>query len=199
MLISVQLPFPYRRESDVVARHLQVVNTGLDWAAAAKAATPWVQSVRDNPPPFWAMESLLREYPISSAEGLALMRLAEALLRVPDAETAIALTADTAILTACGNDYGYERVFARQIEALGTAGDTLIAFSTSGKSKNIKEAIHAAHKKGMRILGISGNKGMNALCAIDIICPGSNTAIIQECHMVVTHLLCQAIERGVPK
>ena len=112
---------------------------------------------------------------------------------------AIALTADTAILTACGNDYGYERVFARQIEALGTAGDTLIAFSTSGKSKNIKEAIHAAHKKGMRILGISGNKGMNALCAIDIICPGANTAIIQECHMVVTHLLCQAIERGVPK
>ena len=112
---------------------------------------------------------------------------------------AIALTADTAILTACGNDYGYERVFARQIEALGTAGDTLIAFSTSGKSKNIKEAIHAAHKQGMRILGISGNKGMNALCAIDIICPGSNTAIIQECHMVVTHLLCQAIERGVPK
>lgn len=112
---------------------------------------------------------------------------------------AIALTADTAILTACGNDYGYERVFARQIEALGTAGDTLIAFSTSGKSKNIKEAIHAAHKKGLRILGISGNKGMNALCAIDIICPGSNTAIIQECHMVVTHLLCQAIERGVPK
>ena len=94
MLINVHLPSPYRSESDVVARHLQVVNTGLDWAAAAKAATPWVQSVRDNPPPFWAMESLLREYPISSAEGLALMRLAEALLRVPDAETAIALTAD---------------------------------------------------------------------------------------------------------
>ena len=57
-------------------------------------ATPWVQSVRDNPPPFWAMESLLKEYPISSAEGLALMRLAEALLRVPDVETAVALTAD---------------------------------------------------------------------------------------------------------
>ena len=94
MLIHSQLPNPYRSESEVVARHLQVVNTGLDWAAAAKAATPWVQSVRDNPPPFWAMESLLREYPISSAEGLALMRLAEALLRVPDAETAIALTAD---------------------------------------------------------------------------------------------------------
>ena len=66
----------------------------LDWAAASAPARPWVQAVRDNPPPFWAMESLLREYPISSAEGLALMRLAEALLRVPDAETAIALTAD---------------------------------------------------------------------------------------------------------
>jgi len=94
VLIHSQLPIPYRPESEVVARALQVVNTGLDWAAAAKAATPWVQAVRDNPPPFWAMESLLREYPISSAEGLALMRLAEALLRVPDAETAIALTAD---------------------------------------------------------------------------------------------------------
>ncbi|MES2944867.1 MAG: proline dehydrogenase family protein, partial [Pseudomonadota bacterium] len=68
--------------------------TALDWAAAAHSAQPWVQAVRDNPPPFWAMESLLKEYPISSAEGLALMRLAEALLRVPDAETAIALTAD---------------------------------------------------------------------------------------------------------
>src|SRR5205814_8627153 len=62
--------------------------------AAAEAAKPWVAAVRRHPPPFWAMESLLKEYPISSAEGLALMRLAEALLRVPDAETAIALTAD---------------------------------------------------------------------------------------------------------
>jgi RHH-type proline utilization regulon transcriptional repressor/proline dehydrogenase/delta 1-pyrroline-5-carboxylate dehydrogenase len=66
----------------------------LDWSAAATVAAPWVQAVRRHPPPFWAMESLLKEYPISSAEGLALMRLAEALLRVPDAETAIALTAD---------------------------------------------------------------------------------------------------------
>jgi RHH-type transcriptional regulator, proline utilization regulon repressor / proline dehydrogenase / delta 1-pyrroline-5-carboxylate dehydrogenase len=89
-----RLPFPYRPEAEVVAHRLQAVSQGLDWAAAAQAAAPWVQAVRDNPPPFWAMESLLKEYPISSAEGLALMRLAEALLRVPDAETAIALTAD---------------------------------------------------------------------------------------------------------
>ncbi len=94
MPVAQRLPFPYRPEAEVVARHLQNVSQILDWAAAARAATPWVQAVRDNPPPFWAMESLLKEYPISSAEGLALMRLAEALLRVPDAETAIALTAD---------------------------------------------------------------------------------------------------------
>ena len=94
MSVAQILPFPYRPEAEVVARNLQSVSQSLDWAAAARAATPWVQAVRDNPPPFWAMESLLKEYPISSAEGLALMRLAEALLRVPDAETAIALTAD---------------------------------------------------------------------------------------------------------
>src|SRR5205085_36089 len=70
------------------------LSNGLVWTQAAAIAAPWVQAVRDKPAPFWAMESLLREYPISSAEGLALMRLAEALLRVPDAETAIALTAD---------------------------------------------------------------------------------------------------------
>ena len=90
----MHLPNPYRPEADTVSQLLGSLADALDWAAAAKAASPWVQAVRQNPPPFWAMESLLKEYPISSAEGLALMRLAEALLRVPDAETAIALTAD---------------------------------------------------------------------------------------------------------
>ena len=111
MLTHARLPFPYRTESEVVARQLQVVNTGLDWAAAARTAAPWVQAVRDNPPPFWAMESLLREYPISSAEGLALMRLAEALLRVPDAETAITLTADQ--LGRADFDNAGDKVLAR--------------------------------------------------------------------------------------
>ncbi|MGH8857010.1 MAG: bifunctional proline dehydrogenase/L-glutamate gamma-semialdehyde dehydrogenase, partial [Polaromonas sp.] len=90
----MRLSFPYRPEADIVSHRLDALSGALDWAAAAQSAQPWVQAVRDNPPPFWAMESLLKEYPISSAEGLALMRLAEALLRVPDAETAIALTAD---------------------------------------------------------------------------------------------------------
>ena len=90
----MRLPTPYRPEAQTVVHRLAQLDGRLDWHAAARVAAPWVQAVRDNPPPFWAMESLLKEYPISSAEGLALMRLAEALLRVPDAETAIALTAD---------------------------------------------------------------------------------------------------------
>ena len=89
-----RLPNPYQSEAAVVSTLLAPLQTALDWAAAAQTAQPWVRAVRNNPPPFWAMESLLKEYPISSAEGLALMRLAEALLRVPDVETAIALTAD---------------------------------------------------------------------------------------------------------
>lgn len=89
-----RLPFPYRPETAIVTDRLETLRGALDWAAAAGVAAPWVAAVRNSPPPFWALESLLKEYPISSAEGLALMRLAEALLRVPDAETAIALTAD---------------------------------------------------------------------------------------------------------
>jgi RHH-type transcriptional regulator, proline utilization regulon repressor / proline dehydrogenase / delta 1-pyrroline-5-carboxylate dehydrogenase len=92
--MNARLPPPYRDEAPIVDALLQSLSGGLDWHAVVAVATPWVQAVRDRPAPFWALESLLREYPISSAEGLALMRLAEALLRVPDAETAIALTAD---------------------------------------------------------------------------------------------------------
>ena len=89
-----RLPFPYRPEPEVVAALLQHLQGQLPWPGVIAMARPWVQAVREKPAPFWALESLLREYPISSSEGLALMRLAEALLRVPDAETAIALTAD---------------------------------------------------------------------------------------------------------
>ena len=92
--MTQHLPFPYRPEAGIVAKHLASLGAALDWAAAAQQARPWVEAVRKHPPPFWALESLLKEYSIASAEGLALMRLAEALLRVPDAETAIALTAD---------------------------------------------------------------------------------------------------------
>ena len=69
-----RLPFPYRREADVVGHRLQSLHDALDWPAVVRVARPWVEAVRKHPPPFWAMESLLKEYPISSAEGLALMR-----------------------------------------------------------------------------------------------------------------------------
>jgi RHH-type transcriptional regulator, proline utilization regulon repressor / proline dehydrogenase / delta 1-pyrroline-5-carboxylate dehydrogenase len=91
---SPRLPCPCRPEEEVITLRLQSLSGVLDWHAVQTKAEPWVQAVRDQPAPFWAMESLLKEYPISSSEGLALMRLAEALLRVPDADTAIALTAD---------------------------------------------------------------------------------------------------------
>lgn len=90
----MRLPFPYRDELDIVRRNVDAAAAVLDWPQVVAMAQPWVAAVRDNPPPFWAMESLLKEYPISRPEGLALMRLAEALLRVPDSATAIALTAD---------------------------------------------------------------------------------------------------------
>lgn len=90
----MRLPHPCRPEADVVRHRLQALEGALNWDEAMRQARPWVQAVRDHPPPFWALESLLKEFPISSQEGLALMRLAEALLRVPDADTAIALTAD---------------------------------------------------------------------------------------------------------
>jgi RHH-type proline utilization regulon transcriptional repressor/proline dehydrogenase/delta 1-pyrroline-5-carboxylate dehydrogenase len=89
-----RLPFPYRGEAEVVAASLATLQGRLDWTAVMAMSRPWVHGARATPAPFWAMESLLREYPISKPEGLALMRLAEALLRVPDVETAIALTAD---------------------------------------------------------------------------------------------------------
>ena len=91
---SARLSAPCRDERQVLDESLAAVGGRLDWPEAMRSARPWVQAVRAKPAPFWALESLLREYPISSAEGSALMRLAEALLRVPDAETAIALTAD---------------------------------------------------------------------------------------------------------
>ena len=89
-----RLPDPYRAEAPLLAERLRALQGALDWPAVVAQARPWVQALRDHPPPFWALERLLTEYPIQSQEGLALMRLAEALLRVPDSETAVALTAE---------------------------------------------------------------------------------------------------------
>ncbi|MGL4231011.1 MAG: bifunctional proline dehydrogenase/L-glutamate gamma-semialdehyde dehydrogenase, partial [Casimicrobium sp.] len=90
----MRLPHPYRPEKPIVDANIARAAAHLNWDKVIAAARPWVEGVRRDPPPFWAMESLLKEYPISKPEGLALMRLAEALLRVPDSATAIELTAD---------------------------------------------------------------------------------------------------------
>lgn len=109
---------------------------------------------------------------------------------------AIALTTDTSILTAIGNDYGYHRLFARQIEALGNKGDIFIAYSTSGNSENICEALGVAKEREIITVGMTGNKGgkMNILCDFLIEIPSSSTPKIQEGHLVIGHIICGLIE-----
>uniref|UniRef100_UPI0035142AB3 D-sedoheptulose 7-phosphate isomerase n=1 Tax=Siccirubricoccus soli TaxID=2899147 RepID=UPI0035142AB3 len=110
---------------------------------------------------------------------------------------AIALTTDSSILTAIGNDYGYERVFARQVEALGRQGDVLFAISTSGRSPNILAALRAARAKGMATLGFTGAAGgeMPPLCDHCLRVPATVTPLIQEGHAVAGHTICALIER----
>jgi len=112
---------------------------------------------------------------------------------------AIALTTDSSILTAVGNDYGYQDVFARQIQALGQAGDVFIAISTSGNSPNILKAIDAAKARGLTVIGLTGKSGgkMKPLCDICICAPSDSTPRIQECHLVIEHALCACIEEAM--
>lgn len=112
---------------------------------------------------------------------------------------AIALTTDTSILTAIGNDYGYDYVFARQIEALGREGDLLIAISTSGNSRNIVRAVHAAKERGMTVVGFTGQSGgsMASLCDICLCMPSVETPKVQEGHEFLGHLICGMIEQEV--
>ena len=112
---------------------------------------------------------------------------------------AIALTTDTSILTAIGNDYGYDYVFARQVEALGQAGDVLFAISTSGNSKNIVRAIDAARTKGLKVVGFTGQGGgaMAALCDVCFRVPSPETPRIQEGHEALGHLICALIEQEI--
>ena len=107
-----------------------------------------------------------------------------------------ALTTDTSAITAIGNDYDYDLVFSRQLEALGRKGDLLVAISTSGNSKNVLNALEFAGKSGIKTLGFSGKGGgaMNELCDINLVVPSSDTARIQEMHIFFVHTICQAID-----
>jgi D-sedoheptulose 7-phosphate isomerase len=109
---------------------------------------------------------------------------------------ALALTTDTSVLTAIGNDYGYEQVFERQIRGLGNAGDVFIALSTSGRSRNILRAIEAARDKRLAVIGFSGRSGgdMRRQCDICLLAPSDATPLIQQIHMIAGHIICGLIE-----
>ncbi len=112
---------------------------------------------------------------------------------------ALALTTDTSILTAGANDYGFEQVFARQIEALGQSGDVLAAFSTSGNSANVIQAVQVAREKNIPVIGFLGGDGgkLKHLVDIPLIVPSAETARIQEVHGVMIHILCELLETAL--
>ena len=112
---------------------------------------------------------------------------------------AVALTTDSSILTAIGNDYGYEKLFERQVQALGRAGDVLVVYSTSGRSPNVLRALEAARALGVRTIGMTGNRGgpMHDLCDFVLATPSDSTPKIQEGHLVMGHILCGLVERAM--
>jgi D-sedoheptulose 7-phosphate isomerase len=110
---------------------------------------------------------------------------------------AIALTTDSSIITAGGNDFGFDCIFARQIEALGQPGDIFLGISTSGNSKNILQALQQAKEMNITTIGFSGSGGgtMKSLCDHNVIIPSDVTMNIQECHLALEHIFCMAVER----
>ena len=109
----------------------------------------------------------------------------------------VALTTDTSNLTAIGNDYGYDKVFSRQMEGMGSEGDLFIGISTSGNSKNIINAIHAAKAKGVQTVALVGRDGgeMARIADYAIIVPSNDTPRIQESHILIGHMICDIIEK----
>ena len=108
----------------------------------------------------------------------------------------IALTTDTSALLAIGNDYGFEKVFSRQIEALGNKGDIFIGISTSGNSKNVINALKSAKEKGLITVGLLGENGgeMEKFCSFSIKVPSNQTPRIQEAHILIGHIICAFVE-----
>jgi D-sedoheptulose 7-phosphate isomerase len=115
--------------------------------------------------------------------------------------SAIALTTDTSTLTAIANDYGYDAVFSRQVEALGAEGDVALGISTSGNSKNVIDALNKARSMGLRTIALTGDDGGKAKTVADISInvPSRDTPRIQESHIMIGHILCDLIENGVFK
>ncbi len=112
---------------------------------------------------------------------------------------AIALTADTAVLTAIGNDYGFDRTFERQVRGLGRPGDVFIAISTSGRSPNVLRALKAAREIGMTTVGFTGDgrRDLADHCDLCLAAPSAETPLIQQIHMVAAHAICGLVERDL--
>jgi D-sedoheptulose 7-phosphate isomerase len=110
---------------------------------------------------------------------------------------ALCLNTDTSNLTAIANDFGYEQVFSRQVEAIGKPADCLVALSTSGNSVNVLKAVASAKSMGMTTLGLLGNQGgkLRQACQHAIVVPSDNTARIQECHILIIHILCAMVDQ----
>jgi D-sedoheptulose 7-phosphate isomerase len=112
---------------------------------------------------------------------------------------AIALTTDTSAITAIGNDYGYETIFSRQVEALSKEGDLLLGISTSGNSQNVINALKLGKELGCQTLGFSGKGGgkMSEFCDFNLIVPSENTPRIQEMHILFGHTICQIVDENI--
>ncbi len=110
---------------------------------------------------------------------------------------AIALSTDTSILTAIGNDYGFDNVFRRQVEALAVPGDLIVGISTSGNSPNVLQALELAHEKGYRTVGLLGKDGgsIKAVCDLALIVPTDDTPRVQEGHITIIHIVCDLLEK----
>lgn len=112
---------------------------------------------------------------------------------------AVALTTNSSSLTAIGNDFGYDAVFARQLEGVGAPGDVLVAITTSGRSASVLGAVQVAHARGMTVIGMTGPPGRRfaAQCDLALVAPGRSTPRIQEAHIALGHALCELVERAV--
>ena len=111
---------------------------------------------------------------------------------------ALALTTDTSALTAIANDYGYEHVFARQVHALGVAGDVALAISTSGRSPNVLRAVETCRERGVRTIGLTGGDGGPLATMVDVslrVSASTHSARIQETHILVGHVICELVDR----
>lgn len=111
---------------------------------------------------------------------------------------ALALTTDTSILTAVGNDYAFDTIFSRQIEALGRKGDLAVGLSTSGNSTNVLQGLGAARRAGLRTIALTGRDGgrIKSVADLSIIVPVQKTSRIQECHILIGHILCELVDEA---